>query len=67
MTREDFINWLDRPLTEMDNKIIDTLLDMIKSYDKNVKQIEELMIKIKKMQETNIKYAIEDTEVLYED
>lgn len=67
MNREDFINWLDRPLTKSDEDIIDTLVDMIKSYDSNIKMIENLLLKINKMQKDRIKYALEDTEVLYED
>ena len=46
MTREDFISWLDRPLTDTDKKIIDMLVDMIDNYDKNVKTIEELLERI---------------------
>jgi len=65
MTREDFISWLDRPLTDTDKKIIDTLLDMMDSYDKNINLIESLMLKISKMQKENLK-SDEDIEVLDE-
>lgn len=64
MNKNDFINWLDRPLTETDNKIIDTLLEMIKAYDKNIELIEELTLKISSLQKEILKNNIEEIEVL---
>lgn len=69
MNRNDFINWLDRPLTDTDEKIIDTLLDMIESYDNNIKLIEELLLKINKIQKDKLNEikSENDIEVLYEE
>lgn len=65
MNREDFKNWLDRPTTESDEIIIDTLINMIKCYDENVKLIEKLMLDINKLQKERIKENIkEEIEVL---
>ena len=50
MTREDFISWLDRPLTDTDKKIIDTLLDMIKNYDSKNEEIIELLLRIENLE-----------------
>lgn len=50
MTKEDFINWLDRPLTDTDNKMIDTLLEVIKNYDTNIEIIYTLTNKLDKIQ-----------------
>lgn len=63
MSKEDFINWLGRPVTTSDMDIINTLLEMIKSYDENVKLIEELMLKVNKLQKEKIKEEIEILEV----
>lgn len=64
MTREDFINWLDRPLTDTDNKIIDTLVSMIESYDKNMNEKIFLLEKIDKIQKIIKDKKDEDIEVL---
>lgn len=64
MSREDFINWLDRPITNTDEKIINTLLEMIKAYDDNVNTIEKLMLKINELQKEKLKSINEDIEVL---
>ena len=64
MSKEDFINWLDRPITNTDEKIINTLLEMIKAYDENVNTIEKLMLKINELQKENLKLLNEDIEVL---
>lgn len=50
MTREDFISWLDRPLTDTDNKMIDTLLEVIKNYDTNINIIYTLTNKLDKIE-----------------
>lgn len=63
MSKEDFINWLGRPVTTSDMDIINTLLEMIKTYDENVKLIEELMLKVNKLQKEKIKEEIEILEV----
>lgn len=60
MNKEDFKNWLDRPTTESDEIIIDTLINMIKCYDENVKLIEKLMLDINKLQKEKIKENIEE-------
>lgn len=64
MTREDFINWLDRPLTDTDNKIIDTLVSMIESYDKNMNEKIFLLEKIDKIQKIIKDKKEEEIEVL---
>lgn len=64
MTREDFINWLDRPLTDTDNKIIDALVTMIESYDKNMEEKIFLLEKIDKIQKIIKDKKDEDIEVL---
>lgn len=64
MTREDFINWLDRPLTDTDNKIIDTLVSMIESYDKNMTEKIFLLEKIDKIQKIINDKKDEEIEVL---
>lgn len=64
MTREDFINWLDRPLTDTDNKIIDTLVTMIESYDKNMNEKIFLLEKIDKIQKIINDKKYEEIEVL---
>ena len=46
MNKEDFISWLNRPLTDTDLKIIDDLVSMIKNYDQNM---EEKLYLIQKM------------------
>lgn len=63
MNREDFKNWLDRPLTETDEKIIDNLVEMIKSYDKNIEEKVFLIQKLDKIQKI-IKENKEEIEVL---
>ena len=50
MTREDFISWLDRQLTDTDNKMIDTLLEVIKNYDTNINIIYTLTNKLDKIE-----------------
>lgn len=50
MNRDDFIKWLDRPLTDTDNKMIDTLLDIIDTYDTNIEIILQLTDKLDKIQ-----------------
>lgn len=64
MTREDFINWLDRPLTDTDNKMIDTLLLMIENYDKNMNEKIFLLEKIDKIQKIINDKKDEEIEVL---
>ena len=54
MTKEDFINWLARPITDSDIKMIDILLEMLDSYDKNVKIIEDLTLKVSKLQKEKL-------------
>lgn len=63
MNKEDFKNWLDRPLTETDEKIIDNLVDMIKNYDKNIEEKVFLIQKLDKIQKI-IKENKEEIEVL---
>lgn len=63
MNREDFKNWLDRPLTETDERIIDNLVEMIKSYDKNIEEKVFLIEKLDKIQKI-IKENKEEIEVL---
>ena len=63
MTKEDFKIWLDRPLTNTDEIIINTLLDMISTYDDAVKLNEDLLLKINKLQKKSIKENINDGEV----
>lgn len=50
MTRDDFIKWLDRPLTDTDNKMIDILLEVIENYDTNIEIIYKLTNKLDKME-----------------
>lgn len=50
MTREDFIKWLDRPLTKTDEDMIDTLLEVIKNYDTNIDIIYKLTDKLDKIE-----------------
>lgn len=64
MNKEDFINWLGRPITDSDSKMIDILLEMLDSYDKNVKIIEDLMLKVSKLQKEKIKDLSEQIEIL---
>lgn len=64
MTKEDFINWLGRPITESDSKMIDLLLEMLDLYDKNIILIEELNLKISKLQKEKIKDLSEQIEIL---
>jgi dihydroxyacetone kinase-like predicted kinase len=46
MNKQDFINWLDRPITKTDEEIIDTLIEMIKNYDNKNEEIIELLLRI---------------------
>lgn len=54
MSKEDFINWLDRPITKTDEEIINTLLEMIKDYDKKSEEIMRLLLKIEKLEKEEI-------------
>ena len=64
MNREDFISWLDRPLTNTDYMIIDTLLDIIKSYDSKNDEVIKLLLKIEQLEKEIKKFNKEDIEVL---
>ena len=44
--------------------MIDILLEMLDSYDKNVKIIEDLMLKVSKLQKEKIKDLSEQIEIL---
>lgn len=50
MNKQDFINWLDRPITKTDEEIIDTLIEMIKNYDNKNEEIIELLLRIDKLE-----------------
>ncbi len=50
MNKQDFINWLDRPITKTDEEIIDTLIEMIKNYDSKNEEIMELLLRIEKLE-----------------
>lgn len=50
MNKQDFINWLDRPITKTDEEIIDTLIEMIKNYDSKNEEIIELLLRIEKLE-----------------
>lgn len=50
MNREQFKAWLDRPLTNTDNEIINTLVQMIQEFDSNVNLINELTEKLEKIE-----------------
>ena len=50
MNREDFVSWLDRPLTNTDYMIIDTLLDIIKNYDSKNDEVIKLLLKIEQLE-----------------
>ena len=70
MTREDFISWLDRPLTDTDNNMIDTLLEVIENYDTNINIIYELtnkLDKIEKIINENKKEILDKLEKQYDD
>lgn len=54
MSKEDFINWLDRPITKTDEEIINTLLEMIKDYDRKSEEIMRLLLKIEKLEKEEI-------------
>lgn len=63
MNREDFISWLNRPLTDTDLKIIDDLVSMIKNYDQNMEEKLYLIQKINKIDKI-LKEKKEEIEVL---
>ena len=63
MNKEDFINWLDRPLTDSDREIIDNLVSMIKNYDQNINEKIFLLQKLDKIQKI-IKEEKEEIETL---
>lgn len=64
MNREDFINWLDRPLTETDLKMIDDLVAMIENYDKNLNEKIYLINKLSRIQNIIKEKKSEEIEVL---
>lgn len=63
MNREQFISWLDRPITKTDEEIINHLVYMINEFDSNVDQINEFTDKLNKIEKI-IKSSAEDVEVL---
>ena len=63
MNRNDFINWLDRPITKTDEEIIETLLEMIKNYDSKNEEIMSLLLKIEKLEKQENEEKIEVLDV----
>lgn len=64
MNKQDFINWLDRPITKTDEEIIETLLEMIKNYDSKNEEIMELLLRIEKLEKEIKKFKKEEIEIL---